>query len=107
MLGAFREVADALAGFEAAGEIIRHNHDRAEAASEVLRLQRKRFRQGVVAYLEVLDAERQLLAAELELARAEFDRVQRFIDLYRALGGGAEEERLAATLSRVRDRADR
>jgi len=107
VLGAFRDVADAAAGLTAAGEIITQNRARVEAATEVLRLQRKRFKQGVVAYLEVLDAERQLLAAELELAQAEFGRVQRFIELYRALGGGADEERLAATLEPLRRGAQR
>ncbi|MEO0424201.1 MAG: efflux transporter outer membrane subunit [Pseudomonadota bacterium] len=98
VLSALREVTDALAGLEAASEVITHNRERTDAAAEVLRLQRLRFRQGVVAYLEVLDAERQLLAASLELATAEFGRVQRFIELYRALGGGADEERLERTM---------
>jgi len=102
VLGALREVADAMAGLQASNEIIRHNDTRADAAETVLRLQRMRFKQGVVAYLEVLDAERELLSAELALAEAEFGRVQRFIELYRALGGGADEERLAATLAAVR-----
>ena len=102
VLGALRDVSDAGAGLQAADQIIEHNRERATAADEVLRLQRMRFRQGVVAYLEVLDAERQLLAAELELAQAEYGRVQRFIELYRAFGGGADEERLAATLAALR-----
>ncbi len=106
VLGALRELADAAAGFEAAGTIIDFTEQRAEAAAEVLRLQRQRFRQGVVAYLEVLDAERQLLSAELELAQAEFDRVQRFIDLYRAFGGGADERRLAGSLETLRQQLD-
>ena len=102
----FRSLADAAAGFEAAGTIIEFTGQRAEDAAEVLRLQRQRFRQGVVAYLEVLDAERQLLAAELELSQAEFGRVQRFIELYRALGGGADEQRLADSLDRLRQQAE-
>mgnify|MGYP006273996665 FL=1 len=106
VMGALRELADAAAGFEAAGTIIEFTGQRAEAAAEVLRLQRQRFRQGVVAYLEVLDAERQLLAAELELSQAEFGRVQRFIELYRTLGGGADEQRLADSLDRLRQQAE-
>jgi multidrug efflux system outer membrane protein len=105
VLGALRELADAAAGFKAAGTIIDFTEQRAEAAAEVLRLQRQRFRQGVVAYLEVLDGERQLLSAELELAQAEFSRVQRFIDLYRAFGGGADEQRLTETLGRLGQQA--
>jgi len=99
VLGALREVADALVALQAAGEIIEHNRTRTAAAAEVLKLQRMRFKQGVVAFLEVLDAERQLLAAELALAQAEFGRVRRFVELYRALGGGADEQRLGETLA--------
>lgn len=103
VLGALREVADALVAYQAAAEIITHNRTRSQAAGKVLELQRKRFKQGVVAYLEVLDAERQLLAAELALAEAEFGRVRQFIELYRALGGGADEQRLSETLALLGD----
>jgi len=102
VLAALRELADAAAGLSAAEAIIAHNRERVRASGEALRLQRMRFRQGVVAYLEVLDAERELLAAELNLAQAEFGRVQRFLDLYRAFGGGADDERLAETLERLK-----
>jgi multidrug efflux system outer membrane protein len=105
VLTALRELADAAAGLAAAEAIILHNQERVRASAEALRLQRNRFRQGVVAYLEVLDAERQLLAADLELAQAEFGRVQRFVELYRAFGGGADEARLAETLERLKNGA--
>lgn len=97
-----REVADALAGLDAADEIIEHTRTRVEAAYEVRRLQQLRFRQGAVAYLEVLDAERQLLGADLALAQAEYGKVQQFVALYRALGGGADEARLTETLEALR-----
>ena len=45
-------------------------------------------RRGVVSYLEVLDAERQLFASEIELAQSQVARVVGYVDLYRALGGG-------------------
>lgn len=102
VLNGLREVSDALAALAAAEEIIEHNRTRTAAAGEALRLQRKRFRQGVVAYIEVLDAERQLLAAEQALTSAEFARVQSFLTLYRALGGGADEARLEDTLAELR-----
>jgi multidrug efflux system outer membrane protein len=60
----------------------------------VLRLQQLRYRAGVVSFLEVLDAERQLFAAELELARARLNQVEGYIELYRALGGGWSETEL-------------
>ena len=74
-----------------------HNVERVEASREVLRMQRMRYRAGVVSYLEVLDAERQLFAAETDLVRARRDRLAAYVLLYRALGGGwsqAEIDRL-------------
>jgi multidrug efflux system outer membrane protein len=53
-----------------------------------------RYRGGVVSYLEVLDAERQFFDAEIELARAKFDQLRAYVELYRALGGGWSEEEL-------------
>ena len=60
----------------------------------MLRLQRMRYRGGVVSYLEVLDAERQFFDAEIELARAKLDQLRAYVELYRALGGGWSEEEL-------------
>lgn len=60
------------------------------AARRSLSLQELRFRAGLSSYLEVLDAQRQLLATEISLARAQLDRDLALIDLYRALGGGWE-----------------
>jgi multidrug efflux system outer membrane protein len=42
----------------------------------------------VTSYLEVLDNERQLFEAELELSRAQRDELLAVVQLYRALGGG-------------------
>jgi multidrug efflux system outer membrane protein len=47
-----------------------------------------RYDGGVTSYLEVLDTERQLFAAELELARTRRDELLAVVGLYRALGGG-------------------
>jgi outer membrane protein TolC len=43
---------------------------------------------GVTSYLEVLDTERQLFDAELNLARTQRDELLAVVLLYRALGGG-------------------
>ena len=40
----------------------------------------------------MLDAERELFRAELELARARRDELAAAVDLFRALGGGWEQE---------------
>lgn len=99
VLQALREVADALVANDKLRDFITATETRATSAREVLRLQEKRYRAGVVSYLEVLDAQRQLFAADVELARARRDQLQAYVELYRALGGGwsqAEIERLLA-----------
>ena len=55
---------------------------------EALRLAKLRYRSGVASQLDVLDAERNLLAAELN--RSDALRAQRaaVADLFKALGGG-------------------
>ncbi len=63
---------------------------RAVALNESLRLARVRYDNGLTSQLEVLDAERNLLNAELN--RADALRAQRaaVADVVRALGGGWE-----------------
>jgi multidrug efflux system outer membrane protein len=88
VLNAYRETADALVVTDKVRSNIAENQVRRDAALRLLDLQHKRYRAGVVSYLEVLDAERQLFAGEIELARAQYTRVQGYVDLYRVLGGG-------------------
>lgn len=88
VLQAYRETADALIVTDKVRSVIDENQIRTDAARKVLDLQHKRYRAGVVSYLEVLDAERQLFAAEIDLARARLSQLQGYVELYRALGGG-------------------
>jgi len=57
-------------------------------AAEYLKLANLRFRAGVISYLEVLDAQRQLFAAQLDLNASEVNQRLAAVLLYRALGGG-------------------
>ncbi len=88
VLQAYREAADALIVTDKVREAISENQIRTDAARKVLDLQHKRYRAGVVSYFEVLDAERQLFAAEIDLARAKLNQLEGYVELYRALGGG-------------------
>jgi multidrug efflux system outer membrane protein len=88
VLQAYREAADALIVTDKVRSVISENQIRTDAARKVLDLQHKRYRAGVVSYLEVLDAERQLFAAEIDLARAKLNQLEGYVELYRALGGG-------------------
>lgn len=85
---ALQEVADALVAYEKDRAEAGINRRRAEVSREYLRLANLRFRSGVVSYLEVLDAQRQLLAAELNLNASELNLRLSAVQLYRALGGG-------------------
>ncbi|HKE96327.1 MAG TPA: efflux transporter outer membrane subunit [Povalibacter sp.] len=94
VLQALREVADSLLATEQVRELIEQNQVRTDAAAETLRLQRMRYRSGVVSYIEVLDGERQFFSAQIDLARSKLTQMQSYVDLYRALGGGWSDEEL-------------
>jgi len=50
----------------------------------------KRYRNGVLAYLDVLDAQRLLFDAQIAASRARQAQLFALVDLYKALGGGWE-----------------
>ncbi|HEY5805362.1 MAG TPA: efflux transporter outer membrane subunit [Lysobacter sp.] len=94
VLQALVEVSSNVSLYEKSASIISDNEESTAANRENLRLQRLRYKAGVNSYLEVLDAERQLLSSEINLARARLSRLTAYIDVYRALGGGWSDEEL-------------
>lgn len=94
VLLSLREVADALITVESVREEIAQNETRATAARESLRLTEMRYRGGVISYLEVLDTQRQLFSAEIDLAQSRRTLLLGFVELYRALGGGWSDDQL-------------
>src|SRR5688572_30771652 len=84
---AFGEVRSALVAQSRARESYEAESARAAALAETLRLARLRYGAGVASQLDVIDAERGLLAARV--ARIDALRAQRaaVADLFRALGG--------------------
>ena len=89
---AFREVADALAGRRYLAEQVDAQRRATEAQRELAELARRRYEAGVVSYLEVLDAERNLFAAEQALLQIRRIEAANLIALYVALGGGLAAE---------------
>lgn len=85
---AFRETHDALIAQARAREVFDAESVRARALADSLRLARIRYENGLTSQLEVLDAQRNLLSAELN--RRDALRAQRaaVADVVRALGGG-------------------
>jgi outer membrane protein TolC len=57
---------------------------------EAVRLSQLRFQVGTISFLDVLDTQRTLYAAEIELARSEEKASIDLIAVYKALGGGAD-----------------
>jgi outer membrane protein, multidrug efflux system len=68
---------------------------RARRVSELQRalfLANLRYTRGLATYLDVLDAERQLFSAELDLAATTGDQLKAVVQVYKALGGGWETQ---------------
>ena len=59
-----------------------------DALANYARLARKRYDGGYTSYLEVLDAERSLFNAQLQLSQSQADVLLQATQLYKALGGG-------------------
>lgn len=88
---AFREVADALVARGALDEQIEAQRAVLDAQTDRLRLADLRYQNGVASSIDVLDAQRELFAAEQALVQARLLRLTNAVDLYRALGGGVKE----------------
>jgi multidrug efflux system outer membrane protein len=94
ILLSFREVADSLVTIQKLREQIAESEARKAAAVEYLRLTDLRYRGGVSSYLEVLDAQRSLFSAEIDLAQLKGTQLGGVVQLYPALGGGRSDEEL-------------
>jgi outer membrane protein, multidrug efflux system len=86
--GAFRDVSDALVGYQKTKEYTSSVSLLAETLRDQSTLANARYVGGVSSYLEVLDTERQRLSAEQQLTQARRDVLTSLVQLYKALGGG-------------------
>ena len=99
--GAFREVADALAGCRWYAEQVSAQQATLAAENERLRLARLRYETGWAPYLEVLDAERDQFNAEQALVQTRRALLSSRVNLYSALGGGAVDKAQSAGSNEV------
>jgi multidrug efflux system outer membrane protein len=88
VVAALRDAHDALAAHRAARAAFVAQEERRAKQADVLRLAELRYRSGYSSYLEVLDAQRNLLEAERARLAALRERQIAIVDLYKALGGG-------------------
>ncbi|MDP2111178.1 MAG: AdeC/AdeK/OprM family multidrug efflux complex outer membrane factor [Thiobacillus sp.] len=85
---AFREVADALAERATLAEQLDARRRLVEATGSGFRLSEARYKGGVDSYLGLLDAQRTLYAAELDLIGVRLADAANRVTLYKVLGGG-------------------
>jgi outer membrane protein, multidrug efflux system len=86
-----REVSDALVSYRKGREFREQQLLLNRAASDARRLADIRYRGGATSYLEVLDSETRMFAAELGVTQAELSELLSLVQVYRALGGGWQQ----------------
>jgi multidrug efflux system outer membrane protein len=84
-------VSDSLIGYQKLHQVRVRQQDTVADLQEAVRLSTMRYQGGTTTYLEVLDGQRSLFAAELTLAAARGNEYQSLVQLYRALGGGWQQ----------------
>jgi outer membrane protein, multidrug efflux system len=87
VLRALEETEDALANYHAQQAVLIKLNDQARESKRAADIARLRYREGVVDFLSLLDAERTQLQAEDAVAQSEQEVYVAVIALYKALGG--------------------
>ncbi|MCW9705547.1 efflux transporter outer membrane subunit [Fodinibius salsisoli] len=88
ILQALEEVSTAMSDFSREEERRRRLTTAARSSAKAAELARQRYEAGIDSFLDVLDAERQLLQAQDQLAISEIQVATDLIRIYRSLGGG-------------------
>ena len=88
---AFREVSDALIQYRKVREVRAQQELLVATLQDRSRMSYVRYEGGIDTLLNALDADRDLFAAELELAQVTRDELLTIVQLYRALGGGWQQ----------------
>jgi len=91
-LSALRDVSDALVSRERIGEVREQRARQVTALERAVKLSSERYVAGKASYYEVLEAQQQLFPTELNLARTQRDQLLATVGLYKALGGGWQDE---------------
>ena len=91
-LSALRDVSDSLISRERLGESREQRARQVTALGTAVKLSSQRYVAGKASYYEVLEAQQQLFPAELSLARIQRDQLLAIVALYKALGGGWQDD---------------
>jgi multidrug efflux system outer membrane protein len=90
VLRALEETENALVTHARARERLGHVEQAAKSSKSAAQLAHVRYENGIIDFLQVLDAERTQLEAEDALAQSRTDVATSLIAVYKALGGGWE-----------------
>lgn len=88
VINAFREVSDAITAYHKICETVKLRTELRDAALRYSELANTNYRGGMLAYIDVLDAQQRYLDARLGLINALRDRSIAMVNLYKVLGGG-------------------
>ena len=86
---AFREVSDVLATRATLGEQLASQYRLQDNFDQTFQIADARFKAGIANYLDVLDAQRSLFSTQQGILDLELQKIISQIELYQALGGGA------------------
>lgn len=92
ILNAFREVSDALDARQQLAEVRTYQAREVDALQTAVKLSTERYVAGKASYYEVLEAQQQLFPSQLNLARTRLAQLEATVGLYKALGGGWQDE---------------
>lgn len=88
VLEVFKETDDAVSAWNKSKERVELKRHLRDAAYKYMNLSRLQYRSGSVIYLDVLDAQRRYLDAQIDLGNAIRDEHLSLVQLYKTLGGG-------------------
>ena len=88
VLEVFKEVNDAIVSYRSIRETCQLKRNLERAAKKYVDLAQLQYLNGVINYLDVLDAQRKYFDAQIGLSNAVRDEYTALVELYKALGGG-------------------
>lgn len=88
VLQAFKEVDNSLMNYQKMKDVYKTQYNLEQAAYSYLRLANLQYINGIISYIDVLDAQRAYFSAQTELNNAIRDELISMVQLYKALGGG-------------------
>jgi outer membrane protein TolC len=88
VLGAFRDVEDALARYTAEDARRTSLTQSVDAAANSLTIAQDQYKTGLVTFINVLQAENALLNSRDQLAQSDAQVLSDLVSVYKALGGG-------------------